>query len=234
MNLEFIKEGNIWVAEFEATSDFNLHIERVDDGLLKVMQRGTTEGEYVDTDVWDAGKPCYKNFDCDVAAFVYPKWIKVISGTEVITASVNFNEGGGSGSGSGSGSSDGITMEYYRIDWDKANDIIARFDYGPIYRSTLANAKTDYDCYIIGQTSLIAAGEFSREKIIKIGCISDNKEIVKDISTGDMYVYEGSTWLDFIKNRYTDVTDWSWLIPITEEEFYTMNDDEYPDDMPID
>ncbi len=139
---------------------------------------------------------------------------------------------GGSGSGSGSGSSDGITMEYYRIDWDKANDIIARFDYGPIYRSTLVNAKTDYDCYIIGQTSLIAAGEFGREKIIKIGCISDNKEIVKDISTGDMDVYEGSTWLDFIKNRYTDVTDWSWLIPITEEEFYTMNDDEYPSDMP--
>ena len=100
MNLEFIKEGNIWVAEFEATSDFNLHIERVDDGLLKVMQRGTTEGEYVDTDIRDAGKPCYKNFDYDVAAFVYPKWIKVISGTEVITASVNFNEGGGSGSGS--------------------------------------------------------------------------------------------------------------------------------------
>jgi len=33
MNLEFIKEGNIWVAEFEVTSDFNLHIERVDDGL---------------------------------------------------------------------------------------------------------------------------------------------------------------------------------------------------------
>jgi len=68
--------------------------------LLKVTQRGTAEGEYVDTDIWDAGKPCYKNFDCDIAAFVYPKWIKVISGTEVITASVNFNEGGGSGSGS--------------------------------------------------------------------------------------------------------------------------------------
>lgn len=34
---------------------------------------------------------------------VYPKWIKVVSGSEVVNASVNFNEGSGSGSGSGSG-----------------------------------------------------------------------------------------------------------------------------------
>ena len=108
MELNFNKEGNVWVAEFEATSDFNLHLERSDDGLIKVMQRGTTEGEYVDSFI-TSGDNQMKNFDCDFAALVYPKYIKVISGTEVITASVNFNEGGGSGSGSGD------QLSYYRV-----------------------------------------------------------------------------------------------------------------------
>lgn len=46
MDLSFSKVGNEWVAEFEAPSDFNLHLERKDTGSLVVSQRGTSSGEY--------------------------------------------------------------------------------------------------------------------------------------------------------------------------------------------
>jgi hypothetical protein len=39
MELSFVKEGGRYSAEFEATSDFNLHIEREDDGFLFVKQK---------------------------------------------------------------------------------------------------------------------------------------------------------------------------------------------------
>lgn len=41
MKLNFVEtiEGKEWVAEFEVTSDFNLHLERVHGGSLVVSQR---------------------------------------------------------------------------------------------------------------------------------------------------------------------------------------------------
>ena len=126
MELNFNKEGNVWVAEFEATSDFNLHLERVDDGLIKVMQRGTTEGEYVDSFI-TSGDNQMKNFDCDFAALVYPKYIKVISGTEVVSASVNFNEGGGSGSGSSDGESNWRYFDMSKITDDITGRLLVYF-----------------------------------------------------------------------------------------------------------
>lgn len=97
MELNFTKEGNKWVAEFEAPSDFNLHIEREQVAYINIMQRGSSNGEYDLAKSFSADK----TFDYDFGALVYPKYIKVVSGSEVVSASVNFNEGGGSGSGSG-------------------------------------------------------------------------------------------------------------------------------------
>lgn len=109
MELKFVEtiEGKEWEAEFEAPSDFNLHLERVKGGSLVVSQRGTTSGEYASA----FAKGMYEGqavIDYDFGALVYPKYIKVVSGSEVVSASVNFNEGGGSGSGS----SDGIEYTY--------------------------------------------------------------------------------------------------------------------------
>lgn len=103
MELNFVEtiEEKEWVAEFEAPSDFNLHIERADSGSLVVSQIGTASGEYETAFV----KGMYEGgivIDCDFGALVYPKWIKVTSSSEVVNGYVNFNEGGGSGSGSGS------------------------------------------------------------------------------------------------------------------------------------
>ena len=51
-----------------------------------------------------------KVVDYDFGALVYPKWIKVVSGSEVVSASVNFNEGGGSGNGSSESSGEAFTF----------------------------------------------------------------------------------------------------------------------------
>lgn len=110
MELTFEKVGNQYVAEFEAPSDFNLHIERNNTGVLEVHQRGSAEGAY--DFAWGTGVNGRKVIDYDFGALVYPKWIKVVSGSEVISASVNFNEGGGSGSGE---SGDASTIEYFDI-----------------------------------------------------------------------------------------------------------------------
>lgn len=109
MELTFEKVGNQYVAEFQAPSDFNLHIEREEIGVLEVHQRGSEEGKY--DFAWSTGVSGRKVVDYDFGALVYPKWIKVVSGSEVVNASVNFNEGGGSGNGSGEAS----TVEYLDV-----------------------------------------------------------------------------------------------------------------------
>ena len=89
MEINFTKQNGVWVAEFEATSDFNVHLERTNGGLIRLLQRGTETGEYVDFYL-NAGSDADANFDSDFGALVYPKWIKIISGTEVINRKVTF------------------------------------------------------------------------------------------------------------------------------------------------
>ena len=80
MELNFILNENsgAYVAEFKATSDFNIHIEGVVEGNVRVYQRGTADGEYAY--VREATPyPSFSNvYDFDFAAAVYPKWIKVV------------------------------------------------------------------------------------------------------------------------------------------------------------
>lgn len=91
MELNFIKENNNYVAEFEVTADFNLHIERNEPGILAMYQRGTLSGEYAE--VKEVRECMYdKVFDTDFATFVYPKYIKVVSGVEVISAELTIKE----------------------------------------------------------------------------------------------------------------------------------------------
>jgi hypothetical protein len=90
MDLNFRNEENKWVAEFQATSNFNLHIERTGLGSIVVSQRGTDNGEY-DTAFIETRYEGQRVFDCDFGALVFPKWIKVISGSEVIKGVVTFS-----------------------------------------------------------------------------------------------------------------------------------------------
>jgi hypothetical protein len=77
MDLNFNKEGNVFVAEFEATADFNLHIEGVKEGDVLVFQRGTADGEYAYVRAATPYPSFTTVYDFDFAALVYPKYIKV-------------------------------------------------------------------------------------------------------------------------------------------------------------
>lgn len=84
MNLSFVKEGASYVSEFQVNSDFNLHLETVKVGPVRVYQRGCPEGQYA----LACTKWSEKVYDYDFGSLVYPKWIKVVSGSEVLNGVV--------------------------------------------------------------------------------------------------------------------------------------------------
>lgn len=77
MELNFFKIDDLWVAEFEVAGDFNLHIERANEGRMRIYQR-TSGVKYknVDATGWLDKILVY---DSDFAGVVYPKTIKVES-----------------------------------------------------------------------------------------------------------------------------------------------------------
>lgn len=89
MNLTFEKQGNKYVAEFEATSDFNLHIEK-GNGTLSVLQSSVAGGKY-------DGVPSLRMMevdavlDTDVIGVIYPKQIRIVSEVLPTLAVVTFN-----------------------------------------------------------------------------------------------------------------------------------------------
>lgn len=99
MELTFEKIDGQWVAEFEATSDFNINLDRVGKGALVIYQKGSKDGTYASQASYRNIKDS-ENIDADITALVYPKYIKVVSQTEVVKGIVTMNgEGGGSASG---------------------------------------------------------------------------------------------------------------------------------------
>lgn len=209
MEITFEKVGNKYVAEFEATADFNLHIERAEQATLEVYQRGIAEGEY--DFAWSAGIGARKVIDYDFAALVYPKWIKVVSGSEVLSASVNFNEGGGSGSGSGSGSDDIIKWEYYRIIGDYNTSEFIHY----------AVTYCEYIHYTDNNSTFITSDSNNLRGITKIACtnipliyISNDSELIFD---------KGSWKLNFCESEGIDEEAFNSVFsPITKDEFFTL------------
>ena len=92
MEILFEKKGSAWVSEFEATGDFNLHIERVSDGRFLVHQKSVAGGEYDIVDTVSHMDLDHKAvIDLDFTALVYPKFIKVGCATEPTMAVVTYN-----------------------------------------------------------------------------------------------------------------------------------------------
>lgn len=87
MEITFSKSGEVYVAEFSVTGDFNLHIEGVTAGDVQVFQRGTASGSYAR--VKSVNPYSYeKVYDYDFSAVVYPKYIKIVSEVEPTLAVV--------------------------------------------------------------------------------------------------------------------------------------------------
>jgi hypothetical protein len=91
MELTFTKEGRNYIAEFVATTDFNLHLERNEKGVLFVQQRTSEKGQYDSIRGGDFA-PQDKVVDCDFAGVIYPKYIKVVSDVQPSLAVVTFAE----------------------------------------------------------------------------------------------------------------------------------------------
>ena len=89
--LTFNKVGDKYVAEFEATGNFNLHIERNESGFLFVNQRTTSSGAYdsVKGASFNYGDPVV---DIDFVGVIYPKYIQVVSKVMPTMAAVTFAE----------------------------------------------------------------------------------------------------------------------------------------------
>ena len=89
MELTFNKERKQYVAEFPVIGNFNLHIEQEVDSVISVYQRGSETGEYMLCKTFNASNGI---FDYDFGAVVYPKYIKVISGSPVLKCILTYNE----------------------------------------------------------------------------------------------------------------------------------------------
>ena len=87
MELKFENQGTSWVAEFEVTGDFNLHVERVSGGRFLLYQKTVKDGKYAICD--GVGRQDHKDvIETTLFDLVYPKWIKVVSEAEVTRAVV--------------------------------------------------------------------------------------------------------------------------------------------------
>lgn len=76
--------------EFEATKDFNLHLERRSGGRFIVYQKGIQDAKYAVVD--GVGQIDHKTtIDLDFVAAIYPKWLKIVSESEPTMAVVTFN-----------------------------------------------------------------------------------------------------------------------------------------------
>jgi hypothetical protein len=92
MEINFQKVGDIFVSEFEVTADFNLHLEGVVEGNVKVYQRGTPSGGYAYVRTATPYPSFSKVYDFDLSALVYPKYIKVECPEQPSKAVVTFAE----------------------------------------------------------------------------------------------------------------------------------------------
>lgn len=90
MELIFKKTKEGYVAEFEATANFNLHIEREQKGSIAVYQRTTPSGEYDSIYMGEYFNREHKTIDADFVGAIYPKYIKVVSQVEVTNAELTL------------------------------------------------------------------------------------------------------------------------------------------------
>lgn len=100
MQLEFKKQNGLYEVEFEVTGDFNLHLERKNYGRVELYQKTSSETNYTSSPSYSANSDAIINLDFSMG--VYPKFVKIVSYTEVEKAIVTMEgESGSSGSGGG-------------------------------------------------------------------------------------------------------------------------------------
>ncbi len=92
MELNFTKDGKNFVAEFEASAEFNLHIERSKSGDIRMYQRTTPSGGFALVEGFQLSSKWQEVIDTDtIGGMVYPKTIRIVSEVEPTYAEVTSN-----------------------------------------------------------------------------------------------------------------------------------------------
>jgi hypothetical protein len=91
MELIFSKVGKNFVSEFEASAEFNLHIERSKSGDIRMYQRTTPSGGFALVEGFQLNSKWQEVIDTDtIGGMVYPKTIRIVSEVEPTYAEVTF------------------------------------------------------------------------------------------------------------------------------------------------
>lgn len=85
--LNFSLQDGKYVAEATANADYNLHIERENNGSITVLHSTVNDGEKVPVAHWDY-TPLSPSLDEDFDGIVYPKYLKIVSGTPVTSGTI--------------------------------------------------------------------------------------------------------------------------------------------------
>lgn len=224
MTLTFTQENGLYVAEFEASAPFSIHLERPKGGFINMLQRSVDSGTYVAVKNFNPNYNATQVIDADCGSgAVYPKWIRLESAVEPSVAEVTFESESGGGAGTAEYVNDLIT-EYWAIDWDKAREL--GYD----------GTETDPVSFSMMLKVLIATGSIGRAEIngspFVIGypsqyCLLGVPTYVSSIGFIKLKGWDvDNGWVDF--NSFQDVIlslqgnyNMSEIfIPITKEEFY--------------
>lgn len=84
--ISFVKQGDIYVADAKVNNDYSLHIERVSAGSFNIRQRSTDSGLYMKCKLPDILEWPGQIIDYSFSHGVYPKNIRIESGSQVTTA----------------------------------------------------------------------------------------------------------------------------------------------------
>lgn len=113
MTLTFTQENGLYVAEFEATAPFSIHLERPRGGFINMLQRSVDSGTFVAVKNFNPNYNATQVIDADCGqGAVYPKWIRIESAVEPSVAEVTFES---ESSGGGAGNADSGDWEYYDV-----------------------------------------------------------------------------------------------------------------------
>lgn len=151
-----------------------------------------------------------------------PKEFKIWVNDEGLIKTWNGTKWVESSGGSGSGSSDGVKWEYYKIDWDKFDEIN---DYESLFH-LVSEADAFNVSYWGAEHVTTCIGEaFTDYTYSKIA--GTNKAMF-DISNLDDYAYEANkgSWIKNIQVMYPNINI-SFIVPITKDEFLIFDDNSY-------
>lgn len=86
--LNFSQVGNVYVATAQVDSDYNIHLERNKVGFIQLLHSTTQSGRKVFVKQWLAQELGGSDFDEDFDGLVYPKYLKIVSETEVTSGTI--------------------------------------------------------------------------------------------------------------------------------------------------